>query len=695
MAAGGLIGALRVTLGLDSAAFEQGMGKAERTSRAQAKQIADNMGVMAKASTAALSGMKLAFAGFGAGVVVSGLKAAVNDGLEYASSLGEVAQQLGVSTKALQEYRFIATQVGISQDQIDAGLGRLTKALGQAAEGNKPLQAAFAQLGVTARDADSAMPQLVAGLSAIPDPAKRAALEVAIFGKAGQALDTMLAGGVGQIDELKNAAQRLGIVLSDKQIQQADDTADKLSMVSTVLKARIAGEVADNAKAIYGFADALAYAAGQAIETSSRISKFMALAGQLQARGLTGPSAFIASRMAMYADDKAEKETAARQDKMSAGTASWLAKITGDARDRVSRTTAVGGGTGGSTRRTRTGGSRPRAFSGPSLADQQRQIFDSLFPNEAQTRELQERMATLGKALAAKLVSPADYDRANVALQAQLKRIGDTGLELIDRYMPDEARRRELEADIAELDRRIAKNIGDPANWTAAKVRAQAQLAEVVDGIRQKAQEASNELLGIGTIMDSWAGAFGHAVQEIDAHTDQATGKLSDWRKDATDAADGVGTSFANAAQSVAGSLDAMARSFSSGGLLGKLQGILGLATSLGSVGAFGKGFQAMLALPLSGARAGGGPVMGGGAYLVGERGPEILQLPPRTNGTVIPNHAIAGAMRAPQQQAVAVHVTPSPLFNITVTQLATTQAASVVGATAKRQAQRAGRRLA
>lgn len=43
----------------------------------------------------------------------------------------------------------------------------------------------------------------------------------------------------------------------------------------------------------------------------------------------------------------------------------------------------------------------------------------------------------------------------------------------------------------------------------------------------------------------------------------------------------------------------------------------------------------------LKGARASGGPVMGGGAYLVGEKGPEVFV--PRSSGTVIPNGGMGG----------------------------------------------------
>ena len=48
--------------------------------------------------------------------------------------------------------------------------------------------------------------------------------------------------------------------------------------------------------------------------------------------------------------------------------------------------------------------------------------------------------------------------------------------------------------------------------------------------------------------------------------------------------------------------------------------------------------------VPISGARAGGGPVSAGGTYLVGEQGPELFT--PSGGGSITPNNAL-GATRA------------------------------------------------
>jgi hypothetical protein len=48
--------------------------------------------------------------------------------------------------------------------------------------------------------------------------------------------------------------------------------------------------------------------------------------------------------------------------------------------------------------------------------------------------------------------------------------------------------------------------------------------------------------------------------------------------------------------------------------------------------------FDALTLAGISGARASGGPVMGGGTYLVGERGPELFT--PGSSGMITPNGA-------------------------------------------------------
>jgi hypothetical protein len=262
MALQDILAEIAVGLRLDTADYSSGVAKAEAatgrlerrlgTFQAKAGRIGSTMAGLA----GGLAG------GLVTGLSVDALMRAVSAGLEYAGSLGEVSQQLGVTTRDLQVFRYAASQVGVKQETLETGLGKLTITLGKLAAGAKEPAKALAAIGISAdqlkgKDTGEALRIIADGLAKIPDRAQRAAVEVALFGKSGAQLDNLLAGGSKSVNELAAAADELGIVLSDEQIKKADATADKLAALKTVLAARIAGDVADNSNAILQFADAL------------------------------------------------------------------------------------------------------------------------------------------------------------------------------------------------------------------------------------------------------------------------------------------------------------------------------------------------------------------------------------------------------------------------------------------------------
>lgn len=236
------------------------------------------------AFNAVSSSLKAAAAGLVAGLGVEVIVRAASKALDYAASLGEVSQQLGVTARDLQVYRYAATQAGLSQDELDEGLGKLTKSIGEAALGSERDKKVFQALGISITDATGrvrtagdVIPELADALKQVTDPAKRAALEIQIFGRAGQKLDTLLAGGSDAINQLRKEAEKLGIILSDRQIQQADQTADKIAKLKFQLQQNIAGVVANNAGAILTLANALAALVGQTISAVSWLGKLATL----------------------------------------------------------------------------------------------------------------------------------------------------------------------------------------------------------------------------------------------------------------------------------------------------------------------------------------------------------------------------------------------------------------------------------
>jgi hypothetical protein len=246
-----LLGSIRVALGLDTAQFEAGANKSRSIARGMSKDIESSF----KSAKIAVEGLVAAFA-------VGALTEQIKKSLQYAAAIGETATTLGVTTKQLQEYRFAAQQSGVAQEALEGGLQRLTVSIGKAEVGSKAQIKAFNAIGISVdqlkgKNTGQVFDKIADGLKNVTDRSQRAAIEVALFGKAGALLDSLLSGGSARLNALAEAARQLGVVLSDEQIRNAEVTAHKLEALKTVLEANIASTVTANANSILSLAQAL------------------------------------------------------------------------------------------------------------------------------------------------------------------------------------------------------------------------------------------------------------------------------------------------------------------------------------------------------------------------------------------------------------------------------------------------------
>lgn len=163
--------------------------------------------------------------------------------IDAAGGLGELAQQLGVSTGMLQTLQFAAGQAGVSTSELETGLSRLTRQIGEAADGNKQALASFNELGVGVLDSggkirstDEIVRDLADALKKIDDSATRFRLGSDLLGRTYSRLDTIFTGGADGIDQFRIAAERLGIVLSEEMIAKADEASDKIAEWQTIIE---------------------------------------------------------------------------------------------------------------------------------------------------------------------------------------------------------------------------------------------------------------------------------------------------------------------------------------------------------------------------------------------------------------------------------------------------------------------------
>lgn len=256
------------------------LAKVDKSFSNLGKSVSSVKGILSGFAAGAVAGL--------VGVLGGSLIAVTKNALDYAGSLGEVSDKMGVTTKFLQEFRYAATQAGASTEEADAGLTKLNLTLGKAQEGQKAAISAFTSLGVAITDAngkgrtaDAVFADVATAIAKIPDPARQAAAAQQIFGKGFAAILPLLKQGGAGFNALANEAQRFGLVLSDSAIKNADEASDKIATLNEVLKTEIASSVANNAQAILAFANsivAVVNAGGQLIQRVQQLSRNTAIA---------------------------------------------------------------------------------------------------------------------------------------------------------------------------------------------------------------------------------------------------------------------------------------------------------------------------------------------------------------------------------------------------------------------------------
>lgn len=218
--ASAVIGALRVNLGLDTAAFSDGL-KGAKSSLAKFGAIAKK-GALAVGAAAAV----------GAGALAVSMRGAIN----AADDMSKAALKIGIPTEELSRLKYAADLSGVSFAQLQTGVGRLSQNMADAAKGVGEGAEAFETLGISVTDADGnlrsssdVMRDIADRFAAMPEGAEKTALAMDLMGRAGKDMIPLLNGGSAALGELMAEADTFGQVFTDEMGKQAEAFNDNLS----------------------------------------------------------------------------------------------------------------------------------------------------------------------------------------------------------------------------------------------------------------------------------------------------------------------------------------------------------------------------------------------------------------------------------------------------------------------------------
>jgi hypothetical protein len=216
---------------------------------------------------------KIGPAGFAAAAGIAALAIAAegaHKAMEWTEELERSAKQIGVSTDALQEYHHVAQQFGIDSRTMDEGLKGLNESLGKMQSGIRAQRTLpfFNELKISRAElanihnAAELIPVLTEHFHNLDSEAKKVQLAKAL---GAEGLLPILDSTTARVQELRAEAHSLGLVMSEDLIKKGAEANKKFGEAADVIKTQMMVafvELAPVVAQVAGWLEKAALAAG-------------------------------------------------------------------------------------------------------------------------------------------------------------------------------------------------------------------------------------------------------------------------------------------------------------------------------------------------------------------------------------------------------------------------------------------------
>jgi hypothetical protein len=238
-----------------------------------------------------------------AGISVGAMVGFTKNALSAVDAIGEMAEQVGVGTGALQALSQAAITTGLSTEELQRGLAALTRKIADAVQGDKAAIESFQRLGVAFQNADGSgrateavLGDLAEQLKDMDSATEKAAATTSLMGdRLGQKFIPMLSQGRQGLIDVTAEMLRMGTIATPEMIAKAGEASDKMDTLTSSFRAFANNLTVTVAPAIVSVIDGLnrlifgMSIAEQRVRLESTIGAAEARIGQLQ-QGSTGIS---------------------------------------------------------------------------------------------------------------------------------------------------------------------------------------------------------------------------------------------------------------------------------------------------------------------------------------------------------------------------------------------------------------------
>lgn len=579
--------------------------------------------------------------------IVGGVTAAtyaIRSQITAMDDLSKAALRAHMPTEEFSQLAYAGSLADVEMGNLVTSMGRLARAQSDAQRGLTTQTDAFEKLGIAFEDSSGKMRSGMDVLKDFADVVQSRkgdpevlAAGMQVFGRSFQNLIPLLSQGRAGLEAAADEADRLGYTLDTQAGQQAEEFNDNLARLQTGIQGVWRAVAADLLPDLVRLTDEMV----RGTKEGGRLSS----TAQDIADGLRGIGAVVG----VLVDGMRIVSGTVRgvmYDLISMGNAAdagWKA-LRGD-----------WGGAAGALRNMQV--AREMAaeasddiaavFAGAAPPDRSLVFAGEGEPSGMFKMTAGELMAERARKAAQEAADAARKESearaaAAAAASESAKQRAEAERELAEAIRASEEAERALTQAMMDSEQTKLDWLNRIDDMVA---RAEGPAAMATLAFRRELAEL-NAALAVGDIsMQDYqraAQALGQTLSGVVAEVDVATGEMTVF---AEQAARNIQSFLGEATYDLLdGSFRDIADSFSE--MIKRMMAELAASKLLDMLAQIGKNnsgtwWGSMLG-GLSGSRASGGNVASGGTYLVGEQGPELLRMGPRS-GTIVPNHALGG----------------------------------------------------
>lgn len=153
-------------------------------------------------------------------------------------NVAKTALLLNVGVNELQQLQFVANKAGVTTQNLNLGLQRMTRRLGEAARGGGEAKGALEALGVdidkiAKLSADEQFNTIAKALAGVTDESKQLSLAFKFFDSEGAKIINAIRLGV---DDLGADFEELGLGITDSQTKAVQEVSDQFTLLGTITK---------------------------------------------------------------------------------------------------------------------------------------------------------------------------------------------------------------------------------------------------------------------------------------------------------------------------------------------------------------------------------------------------------------------------------------------------------------------------